>query len=346
VHAYTDMTQQTWGSAAPRSDTMVEVDSESPQISVCVVTYNHDRYIRQCLESLVGQRTNSTYEIIVAEDCSTDSTRSIVHEMVCAYPKRIRVLYSAANLGMWGNYRMAHSAARGHWVMHCDGDDFWHADKIEEQLAFARDHPECAAVFTNSFVIAEAGQVIGTFSSGVPSLIDASYLMARGNFLHHGSLMYRRALQACIIPTREEFIDYEIYLALAQMGPLGFVDCRLTYYRDASTASAIQTKNDRVRELHLKTIARAAASGMSRCTINSARTHFLVSCAIRAIRVRDLALYARWEKHALDKLPASVLHERAKVAASLLHRLLEKIVSSFKTRLIPGQPERRVFYPR
>ena len=63
------------------------------QVSVCVVTYNQENYIAECLESLVTQQTSFKFEIIVGEDCSTDTTRAIVQNYVEKYPEIIVPLF-------------------------------------------------------------------------------------------------------------------------------------------------------------------------------------------------------------------------------------------------------------
>ena len=75
------------------------------QVSVCVVTYNQENYIAECLESLVNQVTNFRYEIIVGEDCSTDGTRAIVQRYVEKYPDLIVPLFYKENVGPVGNIK-------------------------------------------------------------------------------------------------------------------------------------------------------------------------------------------------------------------------------------------------
>jgi len=72
--------------------------SQDIQVSVCVVTYNQEKYIAQCLDSLISQKTNFNFEIIVGEDCSTDSTRAIVQKYVDQYPDLVIPLFYEKNV--------------------------------------------------------------------------------------------------------------------------------------------------------------------------------------------------------------------------------------------------------
>ena len=60
-------------------------------VSICCLTYNHEKYIRQCLDGLIMQKTEFDFEILVHDDASSDATQSIINEYVVAYPNLIKV---------------------------------------------------------------------------------------------------------------------------------------------------------------------------------------------------------------------------------------------------------------
>ena len=106
-----------------------------PQLSVCMTTYNHERYIAQAIESVLGQRTTFAVEVVVGEDCSTDSTLRICREYESRYPDRVRVIPSESNVGMHENYRRTIEACRGRYIAMLDGDDwFSDMDKLQIQV--------------------------------------------------------------------------------------------------------------------------------------------------------------------------------------------------------------------
>ena len=106
-----------------------------PLLSVCMTTYNHERYIAQAIESVLGQRTTFAVEVVVGEDCSTDSTLRICREYESRYPDRVRVITSESNVGMHENYRRTIEACRGRYIAMLDGDA-WLSDenKLEMQV--------------------------------------------------------------------------------------------------------------------------------------------------------------------------------------------------------------------
>ena len=70
-----------------------------PMVSVGIITYNHEKYIRQCLEGVMMQKTTFPIEVIIGEDCSTDNTKKIIQEFELAYPDIIKPIYQPVNVG-------------------------------------------------------------------------------------------------------------------------------------------------------------------------------------------------------------------------------------------------------
>ncbi|MBO5771486.1 MAG: glycosyltransferase [Alistipes sp.] len=123
----------------------------TPLVSVCMTTYNHERYIAEAIESVLAQRTSFDFEIVVGEDCSTDSTPTICRQYAERYPDKIRLITSAENVGWRANYRRTIAAARGRYIALCDGDDRWcDAEKLQAQFDLLEADSECAMCYTRS----------------------------------------------------------------------------------------------------------------------------------------------------------------------------------------------------
>src|SRR5688500_19141445 len=97
------------------------------RVSVLLVTYNHERYIAQALESVLAQQTTFSVEVLVSEDYSTDGTRAILLDYRRCHPHRIRLLLSERNLNTNEVTTRAIAAARGEYLAILDGDDWWTA---------------------------------------------------------------------------------------------------------------------------------------------------------------------------------------------------------------------------
>lgn len=225
------------------------LEKQIPKVSVCVITYNQEKYIRQCLQSIVDQNTNFDFEVIVGEDCSTDGTRAILLEFESNYPTIFKLILYDSNVGGCNNYRSVHSAARGEYIAQLDGDDYWHQDKLQSQIDFMECNKNCSAVYTNAWVESDSGETIGVFSSGVKSFFDLSYLIKSGNFLANSSTLYRKKYREYVIPSSGEFVDFLVHIRLALRGQLGFIDKNLVSYTHRSTTSVIRGDNRKVRLL-------------------------------------------------------------------------------------------------
>jgi glycosyltransferase involved in cell wall biosynthesis len=114
-----------------------------PDISVGIVTFNHEAYLAQALDSVLLQDISCSYEVVIYEDCSSDRTREIALDYQRRFPDRIRVLYSDRNLGVAENVRRGLAACRGRYIAGLDGDDFWtHPQKLQKQFQALEARPE------------------------------------------------------------------------------------------------------------------------------------------------------------------------------------------------------------
>lgn len=121
-----------------------------PLVSVLMITYNHADYLAEAIEGVVKQQCDFPIELIIGEDASKDATRAIALEYQRRYPHIIRILYSAANVGMNANGQRTFDAARGEFVAFCEGDDYWCArDKLARQVALIVHDPEVGIVHTD-----------------------------------------------------------------------------------------------------------------------------------------------------------------------------------------------------
>lgn len=122
-------------------------------LSVCMITYNHENFIRDAIEGVLMQKTNFPIELIIGEDCSTDKTRKIVMEHAELYPNIIRALLPEKNLGMSQNFLETLNACSGKYIALCEGDDYWtDPNKLQKQVDFLEENEKAVAVVTNTAI--------------------------------------------------------------------------------------------------------------------------------------------------------------------------------------------------
>lgn len=132
----------------------------SPKVSICVVTFNQEKYIGQCLQSIVDQDAWFSFEVIVSDDCSTDGTASIILDFSKKYPDLIRPFLHERNNGASANYIFAHRQARGEYIAHVDGDDFLLPGKIQKQADILESDPRCNIVWHKMKVLSKRGDLV------------------------------------------------------------------------------------------------------------------------------------------------------------------------------------------
>lgn len=122
------------------------MSDKKPLVTIRCITYNHDPYIRQCLEGFVMQKTNFPFEAIVHDDASTDGTAAIIREYAEKYPDIIKPIYETVNQyskhdGSLRKIMDAHT--RGKYIAMCEGDDYWTDPlKLQKQVDFLEGHSE------------------------------------------------------------------------------------------------------------------------------------------------------------------------------------------------------------
>lgn len=125
------------------------MSTEEISVSVCMITFNHEDYIRHAIEGVLMQKCDSDFELVIGEDCSGDNTRSICSEYASKFPGRVRLLTSDRNLGMVRNFSRTVRACSGKYVAFCEGDDYWTDQfKIQKQFDFLEHNPDYGMVHT------------------------------------------------------------------------------------------------------------------------------------------------------------------------------------------------------
>jgi glycosyltransferase involved in cell wall biosynthesis len=115
-----------------------------------MVTYNHESYIAQAIESVLMQNTNFEYKLIIGEDCSTDRTNEIVKQYTEKYPDKITAFLNKKNLGIKNNAKQIYTACTAKYIALLEGDDYWTDPlKLQKQVDFLETNPEYGMVCTD-----------------------------------------------------------------------------------------------------------------------------------------------------------------------------------------------------
>lgn len=279
----------------------------APAVSVCVLAYNHEKYIRDCLMSVLAQADGLDLEILVGDDQSSDATSQIVADLALQHPKLIRHYRHARRLGGTGNNQFLVRAAAGACIAHLDGDDFWLPGKLRAQLEFLAANPDCTAVYSNAIVVNDDRRLLGVFNAPQPAKLDLGSLLVRGNFLHTSSLLFRASQRHLLLEIGEQFIDYRIHLRLARHGLLGYLNQPLTAYRAGSSSSIITHANDQIRECYWQALLDVPPELVQADVLTRGMADFLRRVVFRAVRAGSPGLARAWTRRVLEHSPSGAL---------------------------------------
>jgi glycosyltransferase involved in cell wall biosynthesis len=161
-------------------------------ISVCMITYNHERFIKQAIESILEQETVFSFNLIIADDGSKDNTAAICRNLKEKYPDKINFIENQPNIGMMPNFIKALKLCSGKYIALCEGDDYWtDKTKLEQAIRILEEHTEYAICCHGNYKLINhkliEDNILNINSSGNFTL--ENYLLQP--FFHTSSIVFR-----------------------------------------------------------------------------------------------------------------------------------------------------------
>lgn len=186
-------------------------------VSVCMITYKHDRFISQAILGVLDQNLNIDFELLIFDDNSPDNTEPIVKEIINRHPKGSLIKYfkNGLNLGVMQNFQNALMHCHGKYIALCEGDDFWINDqKIKKQISFLEKNPKYVACFHNALT-KEGDEIIGNYSGRLNSgeIKTEDIIKVGGGIFPTASLVFRNMV-FFDFPKFDSFISGDRLLAL------------------------------------------------------------------------------------------------------------------------------------
>ncbi|WLD93013.1 glycosyltransferase [Alkalihalobacillus sp. AL-G] len=207
------------------------------KVSVCVLTYNHEKYIKEALDSILEQDVDFKYEIVIGDDCSTDRTKELILQYKKRYPNIIKPILRDENVGILRNFNEVLQKCSGMYIAHLDGDDRMLPLKLQKQVKFLDENPGFALCCHNVRVFdSETNQTLYFFNEkfklDVGTIDD---LVKHGTYFAHCSKMFRRsAVGEGLNPNNHFIIDWLFHIENARHGKIGYIDDVLGEYRKHS----------------------------------------------------------------------------------------------------------------
>jgi glycosyltransferase involved in cell wall biosynthesis len=174
---------------------------EKPLVSVCVQTYQHVNYIKECLDSILMQKTDFDFEIIVGDDESTDGTREICIGYAKRFPDKVRLfLHKRENVihvnnNPTGRFNMLYNLnkARGKYIALCEGDDYWTDPlKLQEQIRLLNGNKEITGSYTDTYIKTGAHQELKYWREPLQSSMILNDVIDKKSPFHTSSFLFRK----------------------------------------------------------------------------------------------------------------------------------------------------------
>ncbi|MCM1348491.1 MAG: glycosyltransferase [Firmicutes bacterium] len=232
----------------------------TPHVSILLVTFNQRDTIARALDSILNQRCNFNFEIIVGDDCSTDGTRQICEPYSRCHPDIVRLLPRTENVGVVENYFRCFNASRGQFIADCAGDDCWgdpHRMQLQHDYLLA--NPQCVAVMSDWSIHNPDGSIELSSAQSRFAYMRKSLsgnemlhrvLGSQGSFPLLSAMMYRRSALQAVYGAAPRMVcrpdwrceDIPVLAALSSVGSFGYVSCN-AYCYNASCGSVSRQVN-------------------------------------------------------------------------------------------------------
>jgi glycosyltransferase involved in cell wall biosynthesis len=225
-------------------------NEDAPLVTIMCSTYNHEPYIRQCLEGFVMQETDFKFEAVVHDDASTDKTADIIREYETKYPDIFKPIYQKTNgFGSERNSRMKQKATRGKYIALCEGDDYWTDPfKLQKQVDYLEENKGYGLVYSkvryfyqskNKFSIKTYGEACTDFKTLIiRNHIPTLTTVFRADLLRQYRDDIQPVSRAWLIP------DYPLWLFMAINSKIHFINEISGVYRvlDNSASHSLDIK--------------------------------------------------------------------------------------------------------
>lgn len=206
-----------------------------PILTVVIVTYNHGKYIKRTLDSVLSQKTNFLFKIILADDCSTDGTKEICQEYADKYPEIINFIPRMNNVGITENGYEAACKVDTIYYTSLDGDDYWtDENKLQIQIDLLEENPDCVICGHNTIYHYPDRnlELVGHITPNVPE----KFSLENNKYLHSSSRVYRKIFDFNKYP-KELLGDLCFYHAMLGEGNCIYYNKVMSVYNNLNQGS-------------------------------------------------------------------------------------------------------------
>ena len=208
--------------------------SDIPLLTVCIITYNQEPFIRMALDGAIMQKVDFPIEILIADDYSTDGTRAILQEYADKYPHLVTLLLQESNVGAAQNWLDLLAYPKSKYIAYLEGDDYWTDEfKLQKQVTFLESNPEYTICYHPVYELYDKELKLPVYNKFYENHTYEISDLAEFNFISSPSVVYRRTalkgLPDWILSA--PLGDYVLHLLYAAEGKIYFMSDFMAVYR-------------------------------------------------------------------------------------------------------------------
>ena len=210
-------------------------------VKIAMVAYNQEKYISQAIESVLMQKTNFSYQLVIGDDCSTDSTTQICALYAEKFPDKITFIYNNQNRGLLENYKQILDNHPAKYIAILEGDDYWtDENKLQLQFDLLENNPDIGLIHTDCAFLFESGKLKKNHHKRHYKSIkkgNVFYQLLLENYIRPVTVMFRQELYNKYISVDEyirlgfKMIDYPMWLDTSLHTKFYYLNISTAVYR-------------------------------------------------------------------------------------------------------------------
>ncbi len=265
-------------------------------VSILMPTYNHEKYIRLAIESALSQKTEYDWELLINDDCSTDSTLSIAREYAEKYPQKIRLFTHEKNQGLLKSYKFLLEQSCGKYIAILESDDIWSdEEKLQKQVSFMEHHDDYGLICSDYITIDENGNRIGEVIKDFDIGKNGEWYDSLMSFASIGAvtIIFRKSVfdRYCTIDDyierKFQTFDRATWLSIAYASKCFFMHEKLASYRVMSSSISNSGKFEKalsfassIMDIHEYVISKYGLGSISREDFDEMKKIWFINLSI------------------------------------------------------------------
>ena len=229
-------------------------------LTVCIITYNHEKYIEQAIKSVLMQQTNFNFKIVIADDCSTDSTSRLLKKYKEENKDQIHLLLHDKNVGAAQNFIDLITYPKTKYIAYLEGDDYWIDPlKLQKQVDYLEANDDFSMIFTGAEILINNKNFKAELNSNIETREYSGEEIFENWIVPSASVLFKSQFITDVVKNLNHngivYGDIVLFLTLEKFGKIYcFNEKTCVYRRNESGVSILNPMKEKKALAHFKAI--------------------------------------------------------------------------------------------